>query len=151
MPDALILGDVGKWNLDFYRLGPGKYMQRPSLKLISPEDALARKKLNKFFQEEIDLSPVLFFETDKMKGEVEDMEPEDFHDHTVYQDDPGLKRKIALPQMTAARIVCSHHNKKAFFGAPCPFLLLEEACARLTLKELEDIFYQSLEIYDQRQ
>ena len=51
MPDALILGDLSKWNLDFYRLGFGKYMQRPSLRPMAPEDALARKKLNKFFQE----------------------------------------------------------------------------------------------------
>jgi hypothetical protein len=52
--------------------------------------------------------------------------------------------------MTAARIVSSQHNKKTFFGAPCPFLFLEEICARLTLKELEEIFYQSLAEYDQR-
>lgn len=40
---------------------------------------------------------MLFYETDKMKGIVEDMDPEDFNDYTVYQNDPGLKRKIGLP------------------------------------------------------
>ena len=107
------------------------------LTIMRPEDALARKKLNKFFQEEIDMSPILFFETDKMKGVVDDMNPEDFHDSTVYQIDAALKRKIGLPQMTAARISCSSHGKKAFFGAPSPLLVIEDTCARLTLEKLE--------------
>lgn len=51
MPDALILGDVSSWDLDFYRVGPVKYMQRPLIKAAAPEDALARRKLNKLFQE----------------------------------------------------------------------------------------------------
>lgn len=49
MPDAIILGDVAPWKLDFYRIGPAQYMKRPILNRVSPEDALARKKLNKFF------------------------------------------------------------------------------------------------------
>jgi hypothetical protein len=32
-----------------------------------------------------------------MHGLVEDMDPEDFHDLTVYENDSVLKRKIGLP------------------------------------------------------
>jgi hypothetical protein len=55
---------------------------------------LARKKLNKFFQQEIDISTAIHFETDKMKNVVEDMNPEDFNDNTVYESNSKLKRKI---------------------------------------------------------
>ena len=79
-----------------------------------------------------------------MKGVEEDMEPEEFNDYTVYQDDPFLKRKIGLPQMTAARIVSSHQNKKVFFGKPNSLLVIEDICARLTLSQLEEIFYKCL-------
>jgi hypothetical protein len=50
-----------------------------------------------FFQEQIDQSPVIYFETDKMYGVGENIDPEDYNDHTVYMADLNLKRKIGLP------------------------------------------------------
>lgn len=60
-------------------------MSAPKLAKIVPEFTLARKKLNKFFQEEIDLSENIHFETDKMHGIIDDMDPQDFNDSTVYE------------------------------------------------------------------
>ena len=69
MPNALILGDISHSHLDYYRLGELKYLNNPDLSDgIQPEDTLARKKLNHFFQQEIDLSQTIHFETDKMYG-----------------------------------------------------------------------------------
>ena len=87
----------------------------------------------------------MHFETDKMKGLVDDLEPEDFRDNTIYESNYQLKRKIGRPQLTAARIVCSAHSKKVFFGQPDPLLIIEDACARLTLAQLEDLFDESVQ------
>lgn len=56
--------------------------------MITPKHTLARKKLKKFFMEEIDLSTNIHFETDKMYGINNDMDPEEFDDYTVYENDP---------------------------------------------------------------
>ena len=96
--------------------------------------------LNNFFQQEIELSATIHLETDKMHGLVEDIDPEDFHDLTVYESNEALKRKIGLPQLTAARMVCAQHGKKVFFGKPDPLLVIEDLCDRLTLRELQEIF-----------
>ena len=66
--------------------------------------------------EEIDLSAKIHLETDKMYGLMDGADPEGFDDYTVYESDETLKRKIGLPQLTAARLICSQHRKKVFFG-----------------------------------
>ena len=118
---------------------------------IKPEYSLARKKLNKFFQEEIDQSTTIHFETDKMKGMYTHLNEDDFRDCTIYESDYLLKRKIGLPQLTAARMVCSHHAKKVFFGKPDSLLLIEEMCSRLSLKELQEIFESTIQEYNDTQ
>ena len=83
-----------------------------------------------------------------MRGIVEDMDPEDFGDNTVYESNKLLKRKIGRAQLTAGRIVSAQHGKKVFFGQPDPLLLMEDICARTSLKDLQDVFDNSLQIYD---
>ena len=56
MPEAIILGDISHKDMDYYRIGELKYTFKPQILPISAESALARKKMNKFFQQEIDLS-----------------------------------------------------------------------------------------------
>lgn len=75
MPDALILGDIAHTDMDYFRKGQFKYMSPPELSKVHPEFTLARKNLNKFFQQEIDLSEFIHFETDKMYGLIDDMDP----------------------------------------------------------------------------
>ncbi len=86
-----------------------------------------------------------------MYGIGENIDPEDYNDHTVYMADINLKRKIGLPQLTAGRIVCSHHQKRVYFGCPDQLLIFEDTCARLTLKEMEDVFDETLQIYNDKQ
>jgi hypothetical protein len=62
------------------------------------------------------MSHVLHFETDKMKGIYTHLDEDDFKDCTIYESDYNLKRKIGKAQLTAGRMVCSHHSKKVFFG-----------------------------------
>ena len=97
MPEALVLGDISYSDMDYFRIGPLSYMSGPNIQLIQPEFTLARKKLNKFFQSDIELSPNIHLETDKMYGIIDDMVAEDFHDLTVYVSEHNLKRKIGLP------------------------------------------------------
>lgn len=110
---------------------------------------MARRRLTKFFMEEVDLSPTVFFETDKMRG-IDGIDPSQYADWTVYQHDRVHKAKVGLPQLTAARQVCSHHNCQVFFGKPDPLLLMEEICARLTVDELMEIFDDCLQSYSDR-
>ena len=79
------------------------------------------------------------------------MDPDDFKDNTVYESNRQLRRKIGRPQLTAARIVASTHSKKVFFGQPDPLLVIEDACARLSIKQLEDLFDRSLQGYHDTQ
>jgi hypothetical protein len=97
MPEALILGDISYSSVEYYNKGDLKFIKVPNEIVLKPEHILARKKLNKFFQEEIDSSPIIHFETDKMKGVVDGMDPEDFSDNTIYESNSQLKRKIAKP------------------------------------------------------
>lgn len=53
--------------------------------------------------------------------------------------------------MTAARIVSSKQNKKVFFGKPNSLIVIEDICARLTLDQLEEMFYKCLQEYNYRQ
>ena len=57
-PEALILGDVSYTDMDYLRQGELRYLKRPPAlgEGVRPEQTLARKKLNKFFQQEIDVS-----------------------------------------------------------------------------------------------
>ena len=50
MPNAIILGDISHKDMDYFRLGELKYTYKPQILPIQPENALARKKMNKFFQ-----------------------------------------------------------------------------------------------------
>lgn len=145
MPDALILGDICREDMNYYRMGQTKYMRPPLLRTVTDESIMARQQLNKLFMEDIDVSPSVFFETDKMHGVVDGKDPDDFNDHTVYEHDPLLRRKIGLPQLTAGRIVSAQHNKKVFFGGVDPLLLIEDVCARLSLKEVQEIFDKTLQ------
>lgn len=93
MPNALILGDVSSAHMDYYRLGELRYMNTPS-KIqdgFRPENTLAKKKMNQFFQQEIDSSQTIHFETDKMHGnwemKEEGVEPQSLNDYTVYESD----------------------------------------------------------------
>lgn len=83
-----------------------------------------------------------------MHGTGDDRDPDEYNDYTVYESNRSLRRKIGRPQLTAARIVCSTHQKKVFFGSPDPLLVIEDAAARLTLAELEDTFDASLDSYN---
>lgn len=74
---------------------------------------------------------------------------EESNDYTVYEADRSLKRKIVKPEMSVAKYACSSHNKKLFFGAPNPLLMLEDLAYRLTLKELEDVMSESMQMYHQ--
>ena len=112
------------------------------------EHTLARKRLNKMFQSDIDISMTIHFETDKMLADSGGVAEEEFDDFTVYEVDTLLKRKIGLPQLTAARIMCSIQNKKVFFGAPDSIIAIEDLCARLSLEELEAVFLRAVHQYD---
>ena len=141
MPESLILADISHAHMDYYRIGELKYLNTPNLTNgFRPEHTLARSKLNKFYQQEIDQSQIIHFETDKMKEEEPDIDPESYNDYTIYESNRKLKRKIAKPQLTASRIVCAQHSKKVFFGQPEPLLLMEDICSRTTLKELRETF-----------
>lgn len=129
--------------MDFYHLGDYKYLRPPLLEPVRSEFTMARKRMTKFFMEEVDLSPTIFFETDKMRG-IGDCDPEDYQDYTVYQHDRARKAKVGLPQLTAARLACDMHNCQIFFGKPDPLLIMEEICARLPLSAMLDIFDESL-------
>ena len=96
-PKALVLGDICSGNMPFYRLGELKYMSKPVIEKVRAEHIMGRKKLTKFFQEQVDLSQVIHFEADKLVHMQEQVDPESNHDHTVYQSDQTLKRKIGLP------------------------------------------------------
>ena len=104
---------------------------------------MARRKLTKLFMEEVDVSPAIFFETDKMH-QIEGVNPEDYQDWTVYYHDQAHKAKVGLPQLTAARLACSQHNCQVFFGKPDPLLLMEDICARMTVEQMMEIFDESL-------
>lgn len=66
---------------------------------------------------------------------------EDAIDYTVYEADRQLKRKIVKPEISVAKFVCSSgQNKKLFFGAPSPLLMIEDLVCKLTLEELKDMF-----------
>ena len=55
-PQALVLGDVSYSDMDYFKLGQLKFLRPPNLAVVQPEMTLARKKLNKFFQQDIELS-----------------------------------------------------------------------------------------------
>ena len=61
--------------------------------------------------------------------------------------DSNLKRKIWLSQLTAARMQCTMYEKKIFFGKASPLLAMEHLAATRSLKELQDVFYGSIEGY----
>jgi len=152
-PEALVLGDISHADMDYLRLGNLRYQLSPIITDASPRDTLARKILNKFFQDEIELSTNIHIATDELYG-LDPQKvgtPDEADDYTLYESDDALKRKIGLPQLTAARIVCSMHNKKVFFGMPNPFLIIEELCGRLTLQELEDVLFSSMQTYHETQ
>jgi hypothetical protein len=69
-----------------------------------------------------------------MKDEVDGLDPADYKDHTIYESNEFLRRKIAKPQLTAARIMCATHGKKVFFGQPSTLTLIEDICARSSLQ-----------------
>ena len=46
--------------------------------------------------------------------------------------------------MTAGRVVGSHHQKRVYFGCPDQLLIFEDICARLSLKEMDDIFDETI-------
>ena len=79
-----------------------------------------------------------------MHGIYDGVDPEDFNDYTIYRADTQIKRKIGLPQLTAARMVSAQHGKKLFFGKPDPLVLLTQICETMTLQELEEIFEESM-------
>lgn len=55
MPEALILGDVSHGHISYYKNGDLAYLNVPDISTgVRPEHTLARKRMNKFFQEEID-------------------------------------------------------------------------------------------------
>jgi hypothetical protein len=54
---------------------------------------------------------------------------------------------MAKPEISLAKYACSEHNKKLFFGAPNPLLMIEDLASRLSLEELEDIFKETLQTY----
>ena len=68
IPNTLILGDISNAEMDFYRLGQSKFISAPTISLVQPEEVLAKKQLNNLFQEQIEQSPIVYFETDKMHG-----------------------------------------------------------------------------------
>ena len=72
---------------------------------------------------------------------------EESNDYTVYEADRQYKRKIIKPELSAAKFICSAHNKKLFFGSPNPLLMLEDLAYRLTLEELQEMFKESMQIY----
>ena len=68
-------------------------------------------------------------------------------DFRLYMADSNLKRKIWLSQLTAARMQCTMYEKKIFFGKASPLLAMEHLAATRSLKELQDVFYGSIEGY----
>lgn len=93
---------------------------------------------------------MIHFETDKMYH-VKDIDPENYNDSTVYQSDHMLKRKIGLPQLTAARMICGQHDRKLFFGAPEPLLYMEHLCATVPLETLKQCFFEAIQTYHELQ
>jgi len=50
MPEALILGDISNWHMNYYVNGELAYLNTPDIfQGVQPEETLARKRLNKFF------------------------------------------------------------------------------------------------------
>lgn len=90
-------------HLEFFRMGDTKFLRPPYLEpMIDNSHLMARKKLSHFFMQEIDLSPIIFIETDKLKGII-DHDPRQYQDWTVYEHRRGYKAKVGLPQLTLAR------------------------------------------------
>ena len=58
-------------------------------------------------------------------------------DFRIFMAEERLKRKIWLPQLTAARMQCSMFEKKVFFGKVSPLLALEHLAANMTIEELK--------------
>lgn len=49
-------------------------------------------------------------ESDKLKALGYNLEEVDLRDFTVYENDSQMKRKIGLPQLTAARVLSQKNN-----------------------------------------
>jgi len=50
--------------------------------------------------------------------------------------------------MTSARYQASEQGKKLFFGMPNPLLIIEHLAATLSLEELQEIFYDTIDDYE---
>ena len=50
---AVILGCMSEYDMDYLRKGDMKFMFKPQFDKIKPEDTLAKKKLTKFYNEEM--------------------------------------------------------------------------------------------------
>lgn len=122
--------------MEYLRKGQVKYFNSPKIEAVKMEHTLAKKQFAKFFNDEMPQRNRYFYEID-----------EEAKDYTVYEADPQYKRKIAKPEISAAKYACSTHNKKLFFGKPNVLLLMEDIAARLSLEELKDIMNDCMQTY----
>jgi hypothetical protein len=56
-----------------------------------------------------------------------------------------MKRKIARPDLTFAKMFHNNIKKKIFFGAPNPLFIFEDIALSYSLDELKHMFYETLE------
>ena len=131
--------------MDFVRKGYLRYKFPPNLQKVKAEHTLAKKKMSKFFLDEMHQSGRFFYENPDetpLYGEEQDGGPGDTEstDFTVFEIDHQHKRKMAKPQLSIAKLACSMNNKKLFFGGPPELLAIEDIAYSIELEELKYIF-----------
>eukprot|EP00347_Sterkiella_histriomuscorum_P017245 403350129 len=150
-PNTIILGSMAYTDMEHLKKGDMKYLQKPKIDSVTAEQTLAKKKLSKFYVEDMYQSGRFFLENKEEEPmlDEEDGGPGDIkeNDYTVFEADSVLKRKCARPHLSVGKYACTEPNIKLFFGRPNPLLVLEDLAYNMDLQELKDIFLDITQQY----
>ena len=135
-PECMVLGTMSYTDIEKFKHGHRKYYYPPLYEPVLATQTMATKPLNSFITNEMDISMNFFHDG--------------FEDSTIFMANHTLKRKVALPELSLAKVFNSRRRKQLFFGNPNPLFTIEDIALSYSLDELRNIFFDNIDYYEKK-
>jgi len=132
-PKCMVLGSLSYTDMEKIKHPNRRFFYPPLYEPISREQTMATREMNRFLNNEIDINLHYFHD--------------EFEDDSIFRAEHSLKRKIATPELSLAKVFDRKRARQLFFGDPNPMFVIEDIALSYSLEELQAIFFEVLERY----
>ncbi|KAL4437594.1 hypothetical protein ABPG74_017832 [Tetrahymena malaccensis] len=129
-PKSVVLGGLNKLQLKEYQVGKKIYESEPVIQ-NNEEDLPAKEILTHFFQEDLEFGNTWFYQ----EG-----------DQCVYRAIKSTRQAIMEDHLSCGFHLYEKPNRHLIFGKPDLNLVFEDLALRLSLKQLQDVFYHVIQL-----